>query len=94
MSIVLVQMQCTILLLISQLSFLVITVLGLLFFQTVLDICSLLPKTNIGTLVVSIVTIICLIAAKEINACLSKKIPVPIPVELIAVSMMHLYTSL
>lgn len=67
---------------------------GFAFFQTVLDICSLLPKTNIGTLVVSIVTIICLIAAKEINAYLSKKIPVPIPVELIAVSMMHLYTSL
>lgn len=52
---------------------------------TVLDICHLLPKTNIGTLVVSIVTIVCLIIAKEINAYLSKKIPVPIPVELLAI---------
>ncbi|XP_075882279.1 solute carrier family 26 member 6-like [Nelusetta ayraudi] len=52
---------------------------------TVLEICSLLPKTNIGTLVVSIVTIVCLIIAKEVNAYLSKKIPVPIPVELLAI---------
>lgn len=59
------------------------------FLQTVLDICHLLPKTNIGTLVVSIVTIVCLIIAKEINAYLSKKIPVPIPVELLAVSTTH-----
>lgn len=60
-----------------------------LFLQTVLEICHLLPQTNIGTLVVSIVTIVCLIIAKEINAYLTKKIPVPIPVELLAVSMTH-----
>ncbi|KAM3618162.1 uncharacterized protein V6R79_016556 [Siganus canaliculatus] len=52
---------------------------------TVLDICSLLPQTNIGTLVVSIVAIVCLILAKELNAYLSKKLPVPLPVELIAI---------
>lgn len=52
---------------------------------TVLELCSLLPQTNIGTLVVSIVTIIGLILAKELNACLSKKLPIPIPVELVGV---------
>ncbi|KAG7242456.1 hypothetical protein INR49_022146 [Caranx melampygus] len=52
---------------------------------TVLEICYLLPQTNVGTLVVSIVAIIGLILAKELNAYLGKKIPVPIPVELLAV---------
>ncbi|XP_062248254.1 solute carrier family 26 member 6 [Platichthys flesus] len=52
---------------------------------TVLELCYLIPQTNIGTLVVSVVTIVCLIGAKELNAYLGKKIPVPIPVELLAV---------
>lgn len=52
---------------------------------TVLEICYLIPQTNIGTLVVSIVSIVCLVLAKELNAFLSKKIPVPIPVELLAI---------
>ncbi|XP_047196123.1 solute carrier family 26 member 6-like [Hippoglossus stenolepis] len=52
---------------------------------TVLEMCYLIPQTNIGTLVVSAVTIVCLILAKELNAYLSKKLPVPIPVELLAV---------
>ncbi|XP_038150006.1 solute carrier family 26 member 6 isoform X1 [Cyprinodon tularosa] len=52
---------------------------------TVLEICSLLPQTNIGTLVVSIITIVCLVAAKEFNIWLKKKIPVPLPIELIAI---------
>lgn len=51
-----------------------------------LELCYLLPQTNIGTLVVSIVAIIGLILAKELNAYLSKKLPVPIPVELLGVS--------
>ncbi|XP_042076985.1 solute carrier family 26 member 6 isoform X2 [Haplochromis burtoni] len=41
--------------------------------------------SNIGTLVTSVITILGLIAAKELNAFLGKKIPVPIPVELIAI---------
>ncbi|KAI5095184.1 solute carrier family 26 member 6 [Silurus meridionalis] len=53
-------------------------------FQTVIEVCSLLGKTNIGTLVVSIVTIVGLIIAKEINTYLARKLPVPIPVELLA----------
>uniref|UniRef100_A0A8C2KTG2 Solute carrier family 26 member 6 n=1 Tax=Cyprinus carpio TaxID=7962 RepID=A0A8C2KTG2_CYPCA len=41
--------------------------------------------TNIGTLVVSIVTIIGLVAAKELSALAARKIPIPIPVELITI---------
>lgn len=52
---------------------------------TVLEICSLLPQTNLGTLVVSAVSIVCLILAKELNTYLGKRLPVPIPVELIGV---------
>ncbi|XP_037391644.1 solute carrier family 26 member 6 [Pygocentrus nattereri] len=52
---------------------------------TVLDVCSLLGGTNIGTLVVSIVTIVCLVSAKEVNSLLARKLPVPIPVELITI---------
>ncbi|XP_028266374.1 solute carrier family 26 member 6 [Parambassis ranga] len=52
---------------------------------TVVDVCYLIPNTNIGTLVVSIVAIVGLILAKELNSYLSKKLPVPIPVELLGI---------
>ncbi|KAM6924622.1 solute carrier family 26 member 6 isoform 2-T2 [Xenentodon cancila] len=52
---------------------------------TVIELCYLLPKTNTGTLVVSIVAIIGLILAKELNTYLSKKMPVPLPMELVAI---------
>ncbi|KAL4645972.1 solute carrier family 26 member 6-like isoform X1 [Arapaima gigas] len=52
---------------------------------TVIDVCYLLPQTNVGTLVVSIVTIVGLIIAKELNSLVARKLPVPIPVELIAI---------
>ncbi|XP_053280654.1 solute carrier family 26 member 6 [Pleuronectes platessa] len=51
---------------------------------TLAEVCYLIPQTNIGTLVVSVVTIVCLVVATELNACLSKKLPVPIPMELLA----------
>ncbi|XP_077580447.1 solute carrier family 26 member 6 [Stigmatopora nigra] len=54
---------------------------------TVLEICYLIPKTNIGALVLSIVAIISLILTKELNSYLSKKIPVPIPVELLGITI-------
>lgn len=54
--------------------------------QTVIEVCALLGKTNIGTLVVSIVTIVGLIIAKQLSALAARKIPIPIPVELITVS--------
>uniref|UniRef100_A0A3Q3JJA4 STAS domain-containing protein n=1 Tax=Monopterus albus TaxID=43700 RepID=A0A3Q3JJA4_MONAL len=52
---------------------------------TLLEVFYLIPQTNIGTLVVSIITITALSLAKELNAYLHKKLPVPIPVELIAI---------
>ncbi|KAJ8265905.1 hypothetical protein COCON_G00150040 [Conger conger] len=53
--------------------------------SVVVEICSLLPETNIGTLVVSAVSVIALIAAKEVNSLLARKLPVPIPVELLTI---------
>uniref|UniRef100_A0A8C2KUY2 Solute carrier family 26 member 6 n=1 Tax=Cyprinus carpio TaxID=7962 RepID=A0A8C2KUY2_CYPCA len=55
------------------------------FLQTIIEDCALLGQTNIGTLVVSIVTIIGLVAAKELSALAARKIPIPIPVELITI---------
>uniref|UniRef100_A0AAQ6ITE6 STAS domain-containing protein n=1 Tax=Anabas testudineus TaxID=64144 RepID=A0AAQ6ITE6_ANATE len=52
---------------------------------TLKDVCSLLPHTHIPTLVVSAVSMVFLIAAKELNSFLSPKLPVPIPVELITI---------
>ncbi|XP_030585176.1 solute carrier family 26 member 6, like 1 [Archocentrus centrarchus] len=52
---------------------------------TLKAVCSLLPHTNLPTLLVSAVTVVLLIAAKEINSFLSPKLPVPIPVELITI---------
>ncbi|KAL1021378.1 hypothetical protein UPYG_G00012530 [Umbra pygmaea] len=52
---------------------------------TVIEVCYLVPKTNIGTLVVSLVTIAGLILAKLLNTRLEKKLPVPIPVELLGI---------
>uniref|UniRef100_A0A8C4I0X6 Solute carrier family 26 member 6, like 1 n=1 Tax=Dicentrarchus labrax TaxID=13489 RepID=A0A8C4I0X6_DICLA len=50
---------------------------------TLKDVCSLLPHTHLPTLVASAVSMVFLIAAKELNSFLSPKLPVPIPVELI-----------
>uniref|UniRef100_A0AAX7TNU3 STAS domain-containing protein n=1 Tax=Astatotilapia calliptera TaxID=8154 RepID=A0AAX7TNU3_ASTCA len=52
---------------------------------TLKDVCSSLPNTHLPTLLVSVVTIVLLIAAKELNSFLSSKLPVPIPVELITI---------
>ncbi|XP_041801490.1 solute carrier family 26 member 6, like [Chelmon rostratus] len=52
---------------------------------TLKDVCSLLPHTHLPTLVVSAVSMVFLIAAKELNSFLSPKLPVPVPVELITI---------
>ncbi|XP_073323779.1 solute carrier family 26 member 6, like 1 [Pagrus major] len=52
---------------------------------TLKDVCSLLPHTHLPTLVVSAVSMVFLIAAKELNSFLRPKLPVPIPVELITI---------
>uniref|UniRef100_A0A3P9K2N4 Si:ch211-117c9.2 n=1 Tax=Oryzias latipes TaxID=8090 RepID=A0A3P9K2N4_ORYLA len=52
---------------------------------TIVDICRLLPQTRVPELVVSLVALAVLIVVKEINACYSKKLPLPVPIELIVV---------
>ncbi|XP_054639870.1 solute carrier family 26 member 6-like isoform X2 [Dunckerocampus dactyliophorus] len=52
---------------------------------TLKDVCLLLPQTHLPTLAVSVVSVVFLIAAKELNSFLSPKLPVPIPVELITI---------
>uniref|UniRef100_A0A674DJX7 Solute carrier family 26 member 6, like 2 n=1 Tax=Salmo trutta TaxID=8032 RepID=A0A674DJX7_SALTR len=55
-----------------------------------IDICRHLPETNIGALVVSLVALLVLIVVKELNSCYEKKLPLPIPIELIVVSPPYL----
>lgn len=52
-----------------------------------MDVCSLFPKTHLPTLGVSAISIVVLIAAKELNAAVRHKLPVPIPVELLFVGI-------
>ncbi|XP_063320106.1 solute carrier family 26 member 6 [Pelmatolapia mariae] len=52
---------------------------------TVLDICGLLPQTQVPELVVSLVALAVLIVVKEINDCYRQKLPLPIPIELVVV---------
>ncbi|CAJ1050690.1 solute carrier family 26 member 6%2C like isoform X1 [Xyrichtys novacula] len=60
---------------------------------TLKDVCSLLPHTHLPTLVVSAVSMVFLIAAKELNSYLSQKLPVPVPVELITIMAGTLISS-
>lgn len=59
---------------------------------TVVDICSRLPQTKIPELVVSLVALVVLIVVKEVNGCYSKKLPLPIPIELIVVIVATIIT--
>ncbi|XP_054472409.1 solute carrier family 26 member 6, like [Anoplopoma fimbria] len=52
---------------------------------TLKDVLLLLPRTHLPTLLVSAVSMVFLISAKELNSFLSPKLPVPIPVELITI---------
>ncbi|XP_067095217.1 prestin-like [Osmerus mordax] len=64
---------------------------------TLVNICSLLPKTNIGTLVISLLVLPILIVVKELNSCYRKKLPMPIPIELMMVivaTIISYYTKL
>uniref|UniRef100_H2UMD1 Solute carrier family 26 member 6, like 1 n=1 Tax=Takifugu rubripes TaxID=31033 RepID=H2UMD1_TAKRU len=54
---------------------------------TLMDVCSQLPHTHLPTLVVSVVSMVLLIAMKELNSFLNPKLPVPIPGELITLSL-------
>ncbi|XP_028265194.1 solute carrier family 26 member 6-like [Parambassis ranga] len=55
------------------------------FIYTLVDICSLLPQTKVPELVVSLLSLTVLIVVKEINSCYSKKLPLPIPIELMVI---------
>ncbi|KAL4655401.1 solute carrier family 26 member 6-like [Arapaima gigas] len=52
---------------------------------TLVDICSLLPKTNVPILVVGVVSLVALAAVKELNSAYSRKLLLPIPIELIVI---------
>uniref|UniRef100_A0A8B9L4G5 Solute carrier family 26 member 6 n=1 Tax=Astyanax mexicanus TaxID=7994 RepID=A0A8B9L4G5_ASTMX len=64
---------------------------------TLVDVCMLLPSTHLPTLLISSVSITVLIVAKELNNRFRKKLPVPIPVELIVIvvgTLISYYTHL
>ncbi|XP_056588193.1 solute carrier family 26 member 6 [Triplophysa dalaica] len=64
---------------------------------TLFDLGSLLPQTHVPTLVVSLVSLTVLIIVKEINACYSHRLPLPIPIELmviISVTLLSHYIDL
>ncbi|KAL1021611.1 hypothetical protein UPYG_G00015530 [Umbra pygmaea] len=50
-----------------------------------IDICRNLPFTNIGAVVITLISLAVLIPVKEINAYFSKKLPVPIPIEIVVI---------
>ncbi|MGH0156233.1 UNVERIFIED_CONTAM: hypothetical protein FKN15_065283 [Acipenser sinensis] len=60
---------------------------------TVIEVCALLPETNVGTLVVSIVSLVVLLVVKKISTALSHKLPIPIPIELILVIVSTVITA-
>ncbi|NWR00142.1 S26A6 protein, partial [Paradoxornis webbianus] len=54
-------------------------------FVTVIDLCKKLPDTNVGTLVTSIIAMVAILIVKELNHKFAKKLPMPIPIELITI---------
>uniref|UniRef100_A0AAY4CJ77 STAS domain-containing protein n=1 Tax=Denticeps clupeoides TaxID=299321 RepID=A0AAY4CJ77_9TELE len=52
---------------------------------TLVDVCALLPQTSVPTLVISVVSLAVLILVKEINSIYSRKLPLPIPIELLVI---------
>ncbi|XP_056316255.1 solute carrier family 26 member 6, like [Danio aesculapii] len=64
---------------------------------TLADLFTLLPETHLPTLVASVVSIVVLITAKELNNALKKKMIIPIPVELctiVVATVISFYTRL
>ncbi|KAL8212549.1 UNVERIFIED_CONTAM: hypothetical protein K2H54_050480 [Gekko kuhli] len=52
---------------------------------TFLEICKRLPETNIGTLITSLIALVCILLVKMLNDRFAKKLPLPIPVELLTI---------
>uniref|UniRef100_A0A8C1GDY5 Si:ch211-117c9.2 n=1 Tax=Cyprinus carpio TaxID=7962 RepID=A0A8C1GDY5_CYPCA len=57
---------------------------------TLVELGRLLPQTHIATLLISLVALTALIIVKEINSCYSRRLLLPVPIELMVVSS---YTS-
>lgn len=55
--------------------------------QTVLEVCAQLPKTVPGTVVTAIVAGVVLVLVKLLNEKLRRRLPLPIPGELLTVRM-------
>lgn len=55
--------------------------------QTVLEVCAQLPKTVPGTVVTAIVAAVVLVLVKLLNEKLHRRLPLPIPGELLTVRM-------
>ncbi|KAK9406167.1 cadherin EGF LAG seven-pass G-type receptor 3-like [Crotalus adamanteus] len=52
---------------------------------TFVEICSKLPETHIGTLMTALISMVALLLIKLLNDKLDKKLPVPIPTELLTI---------
>ncbi|XP_062977681.1 solute carrier family 26 member 6 [Elgaria multicarinata webbii] len=52
---------------------------------TFVEICSKLPGTNVGTLVTALISIIAIFLVKMLNEKLGKRLPIPIPIELLTI---------
>uniref|UniRef100_A0A8D2L532 Solute carrier family 26 member 6 n=1 Tax=Varanus komodoensis TaxID=61221 RepID=A0A8D2L532_VARKO len=52
---------------------------------TFLEICSKLPGTNVGALVTSLVAMVSIFPVKLLNQKIGKKLPIPIPIELLTI---------
>lgn len=56
--------------------------------QTLVDLCQLLPGSKAPEVIVSVLALAVLIVVKELSACYRKKLPLPIPIELIVVGLL------
>lgn len=61
--------------------------------QTLVDIISGLPDTNIASLVFALVSAVALFVVKELSARYRHKLPFPIPIEIIVVSSLSFLLS-
>nr|XP_028574991.1 solute carrier family 26 member 6 [Podarcis muralis] len=52
---------------------------------TFLEVCSKLPNTNVGTLVTSLVAMVSILLVKLLNDKIGKRLPIPIPIELLTI---------
>lgn len=56
-------------------------------FQSLIAVFSNITTTNVAALVVGLICMVLLLSGKEINDRFKKKLPIPIPMEIIVVSV-------